>query len=703
PWPRAVHATLLDRLAHSHPRAVLLDLVLSEPDPDPRQDRLLARAMAEGAPVVLPVAWQALGGSELSAFEPVEPLRSAVRLGAAEASVDADGVLRHAFLSAGPAAAPYPNLALALLHAGGEQVAPGLAVRRADPDPQAGWRRDGRFLIRYVGPTGSFQRVSYVDVLRGAVPPERFDGRYVLIGMTAQGLGDTLATPMNGRYQAMPGIEAMANILTTLRSGDSIRQLSDARLAAGSAALVVLLVFALRAARPRLALPLALLSLPLAVGASLLALRWGLWASPVPYVLAAVPAYPLWSWRRLERTVVGLDLEIARVGADPLLAAEALAPHEAAAVDPIDARLRTLRRAGALVREVHRFVAESLAAMPAALLVTDADARVVLANAKAARLFEVESADELAGLDLPRLLAEFTTPNPLDWARACAELDTRSDGLAVEGRLGGAGEFVVQLAALDLHGLRRLIVTVADVGPVKQAEREREEALAFVSHDLRSPAQSMLLLAELNQAGRLQTPREDLLVEVRQLAARLLTMSEDFVRTAQVRTRPLARERVALRELAVDALGDLHGQAVAGGVPLRVEVEPEDGVAEVDRALVARAITNLVSNAIKHSRPGDAVELRLRARATGLTVAVRDRGPGLAPDQIAQLGRGNAGAPVRDARGVGLGLLFVQRVAARHGGRLDVAAAPSGGALFELSLPPQGIPEFLPRETPSAL
>ncbi|MDE2457233.1 MAG: CHASE2 domain-containing protein, partial [Burkholderiales bacterium] len=259
PWPRAVHATLLDRLAHSHPRAVLLDLVLSEPDPDPRQDRLLARAMAEGAPVVLPVAWQALGGSELSAFEPVEPLRSAVRLGAAEASVDADGVLRHAFLSAGPAAAPYPNLALALLHAGGEQVAPGLAVRRADPDPQAGWRRDGRFLIRYVGPTGSFQRVSYVDVLRGAVPPERFDGRYVLIGMTAQGLGDTLATPMNGRYQAMPGIEAMANILTTLRSADAIRQVPDTGLAAGSAALVALLVFALRAARPRLALPLALL------------------------------------------------------------------------------------------------------------------------------------------------------------------------------------------------------------------------------------------------------------------------------------------------------------------------------------------------------------------------------------------------------------------------------------------------------------
>jgi CHASE2 domain-containing sensor protein len=58
PWPRAVHSTVLDRLAQARPRAIGLDLILSEPDPDPAQDRLLALMLRRASPVVLPVAWQ---------------------------------------------------------------------------------------------------------------------------------------------------------------------------------------------------------------------------------------------------------------------------------------------------------------------------------------------------------------------------------------------------------------------------------------------------------------------------------------------------------------------------------------------------------------------------------------------------------------------------------------------------------------------
>lgn len=102
PWKRSVHATLLEQLAAARPRAVALDLVLSEPDPDPRQDDLLATAVQRAGPVVMPVSWQSVPGEPLRALEPVPVLRERVRLGAAEAAVDADGVLRHAFVEAGP-------------------------------------------------------------------------------------------------------------------------------------------------------------------------------------------------------------------------------------------------------------------------------------------------------------------------------------------------------------------------------------------------------------------------------------------------------------------------------------------------------------------------------------------------------------------------------------------------------------------------
>ncbi len=112
-------------------------------------------------------------------------------------------MLRHGYVSAGPAQAErrYPSLVLALLQAGGESVAPRLALQHAPPAGagSGGWRRDGQMLIRYVGPPGSFERLSYVDLLAGRIAPERLAGRYLLVGMTAQGLGDTLATPVNAR------------------------------------------------------------------------------------------------------------------------------------------------------------------------------------------------------------------------------------------------------------------------------------------------------------------------------------------------------------------------------------------------------------------------------------------------------------------------------------------------------------------------
>lgn len=713
PWRRAVHASLLEQLATARPRAVALDLLLSEPDPDPEQDRLLARALQRAAPVVLPVPWRVGQGQPLQASEPTELLRAAATLGAAEAPVDADGVLRYAFLHAGPPDAPYPHLALAMLQAGGEAVHPRVRPERGatnaaglplGPDGVAGsaaqraWQRDGRVLIRYAGPPGTVTQVSYADVLSGAVPLARFNGQFVLVGMTAQGLGDTLATPVNGRHQAMPGVEVLAHTLYTLRSGDTMRAASDLQVAAGSVALLALLMLSFGAFGPRRALPTAVASVPVVLVASLLALRSGWWLNPVPAVLPALLAYPLWSWRRLERAVAGLDQEIARLDVEPLAPGAVAQPTPADAGDAIAVRLQTLRHAGTLLREARRFLAGALAAMPTAMLVADERGRVVLANPRAAALFDVESAAELQGLDLLRLLGEFSTGQPFDWPAALATVSLpghTGEGLAVEASLAGEGDFVVHMAGVQLQGLQRLVVTVADIAPVKQAQREREEALAFVSHDLRSPASAIVLLADLHLQGRAHTPQDELLHEMRRLAARTLAMSEEFVRVSHVQTQPLAPSWVRPQALVDDALADLRAQARAGDVSLQTTPLGGDGEASadnpsavaVDRALVTRAIGNLVSNALKHSPRGQTVWVSAGVVQGRLVVQVRDHGPGLSDGQLRQLHAGNQGASVQDARGVGLGLLFVQRVARRHGGTLS-AHVPThgGGALLTLDL-----------------
>ncbi len=680
PWRRAVHATLLEKIKAAKPRAIALDLVLTEPDADPQQDTLLARSIAAAGPVVLPVANVA----------PEAALRGSARLGAAEPTVDADGVLRHAYLRSGPAGAMLPHVALALLEAGGERLHPGVAAEADDGSetaPSHFYRRDGRFLIRFVGAPGSIRRISYVELLSGAVPASALSGRYVLIGMTAQGLGDTLATPVNARHRAMPGVEVIANELYTLKSGDAPQPLPARTLAAGSALLLVALLVAIGRLGARGALPLALGSVPVAVAASLLALRGGLWASPVPYALGALLAYPLWSWRRLERAVAGMDAEIARLAAEPLVAAAEPPLPAAQARDAVARRLHTLQAAGEVVRRARAFLAETLAAMPTAMLVADAEAAVLLGNARAAALFEVEDAAELQGLDLLRLLAEFRTAAPCDWAGALPALSPGGEGLALEARGTGGGDFVVHVAAVELQGQRGYVVAIADIEPVKQAQREREEALAFVSHDLRSPANSIVLLADMHlQGAKTAPPPRELLQEVRRLAARTLAMSEDFVHAAQAQTRPLQPEPVALPALLDEALADHRAAADAAGVTLDVHV-PGDSVT-LDRLLVARAIGNLVSNAVKHAPAGSPVEVGAVCSGHLLQVQVRDQGDGLTPAQMEQLAQGEQGAAVRDARGVGLGLLFVQRVARRHGGTLRALPPPDGrGALFLFEVP----------------
>ena len=707
PWPRSVHATLLQRLADARPRTVVLDLLLSEPDPDPRQDELLAAAARRAAPVVMPVAWQALPGQPMRALEPVSPLRQVVTLGAAEAPVDADGVLRHAYLQAGPPGQPYPHLAVAALQASGRSVSPVLPLQQPQQPQQAqqagaaqGWTRQGQLLVRYTGPPGHLQHVSYVDVLRGVVPAGHLAGRDVLVGMTAQGLGDTLATPVNGHQRAMPGVEVLAHTLHTLGGGPTLRPLGPAASGLLSAAAVLVLVAAMGAAGTRLALVLALAALPLALLASLGALALGLWWSPAAFAVAAVLAYPLWSWRRLERGVAQLEGEIAQLVAEPGLLPSAAGRSPVPRNDRLATRLSLLHEAADTVRSARRFLADTLAGLPTAMLVDDGNGRVLLANPLAAALFEAGDADELQGLDLPRLLGEFECQPAVDWPEALAEVRRSGQGLAVQARLAGQGDHVIHAQAVALHGGMRLIVSMADVAPIKQAERARQEVLAFVSHDLRAPATSIALLAELQLAGRGTLPQDELLQEVRRLARRTLALADDFVRAAQAEQRPLQIEAVDPAALMAEAAADFAAQAAVAGV--RIEVQggghalPSLPALPLDRALALRALGNLLSNAIGHSPAGGCVQLAARSEpGAGCCFTVSDQGPGLSAEALQRLLQSQDGLVPTAAKGVGFGLLFVQRVARRHGGRLDARAAEGGqGACFELWLPgAQGIPE----------
>jgi CHASE2 domain-containing sensor protein/signal transduction histidine kinase len=682
PWRRAVHTTLLERLAAAKPRAVMLDLVLSEPDPDPRQDMLLAQALRAAAPVVVPVAWYALPGERPRLLEPAGPLRDAARPVQAEVEPDRDGLLRHTFLRAGLGSASLPHAALALLEAGGESLPPGLAVERhpAPASATPGWVRDERLPIRFQGPAGHLKRVSYVDVLTGAVPPEALAGRYVLVGMTAAGLGDAHATPVAAPMQ---GIEVIGQTLQALRRGDMLRSPPAWATALGSALAVLLLLTAFGRMNPRYALALSFGLAVAALAGSVVLVGLGWWITPAGFVAGAALAYPLWSWRRLEVTAAALDEEIARLYADTSLGA---VPERELADDR---RLTAFSEAAARLRSARRFLAASLDGLPEAVLLADAQGRVTLANRRAAALFEVGEASELAGLSLAELLGELTRADAVDWPARLRSVAEQGGVLAVQSQLADHGDLLVSVArAPDADG-PRLIATCADISEIKTAERAREEALAFVSHDLRSPLASIALMADFHRAGAQPLPLDQMVAEMQRLARRGLELSESFVRAAQAHAKPLELEPGDLAELLTEVVRDLAPQVSARAMTFAFDPSPLGAAAShFDRELLGRALGNLVGNAIKYAPQGSTITLGLQVREGGHLFTVQDQGPGLEAEQVARLFRAysRVGASAAQA-GVGLGLQFVQRVAERHGGWVQAHSTPGHGARFELFVP----------------
>ena len=316
PWSRRIHAELIRKLGAAGAKAIALDVAFAEPDAsDPAADAELAVALADNGRVVLPVLNEQnrLGGQLLETL-PIPMLAAAAAgLGQVDVELDPDSIARGVYLRAGLGSPHWPTLALALLELPSpsplaKPALPGQRNPNADSLSSHAWQRDYRILIPFAGPPGHFPRFSYREVLRGdenALAALR--DKYVLVGVTAIGVGDALPTPVSGQGQPMPGVEYNANVLDALLQDLTIRPLAPEWSLLLTGLLVLLPLVLYSVSTPRWTLPLAGLALllTLIVNFALLhgAHRW--------FPLAATLfvqglSYPLWSWQRLRQAIRSL-------------------------------------------------------------------------------------------------------------------------------------------------------------------------------------------------------------------------------------------------------------------------------------------------------------------------------------------------------------------------------------------------------------
>ncbi len=230
-----------------------------------------------------------------------------------------------------------------------------------------------------------------------------------------------------------------------------------------------------------------------------------------------------------------------------------------------------------------------------------------------------------------------------------------------------------------------------DIGERKHLDRQRQEFVAMLAHDIRNPTMAIAGYVDLALED------EDLSESARdflQGAARNVTALESLV------TSYLDSTKIEAGMLTLNVgptclgriLGTIHSQFEAAAsqrcIQLVAEIPPDLPELIADLVAIERIFTNLIRNALKFTPDGGSITMRARAEIDAIQTSITDSGPGVAAKDVEKIFQryGQTGSE-QEVAGTGLGLFIARSLVELHGGHIGVENAPHGGAIFTVSLP----------------
>ena len=248
----------------------------------------------------------------------------------------------------------------------------------------------------------------------------------------------------------------------------------------------------------------------------------------------------------------------------------------------------------------------------------------------------------------------------------------------------GRGNFDHRITAIRGDQRGDLATDINELaGDVERMLDAKRALLLGISHELRTPLSRMRLQLEFIGDDDNREALKAEIVEMEKIVAALLEAERLNVRHVE-----LARTRVTVGELVAELIDDFFDRERDR---IRVSGPPEPLVASLDEARVTLLLKNLLSNALRYSHPDDGpVELDYGRDGGDLVFRVRDRGPGIPPEQASRIGepfyRGDP-SRARQSGGTGLGLYLATLVARAHDGTLALVEPGGPGACFEVRIP----------------
>jgi two-component system phosphate regulon sensor histidine kinase PhoR len=334
-------------------------------------------------------------------------------------------------------------------------------------------------------------------------------------------------------------------------------------------------------------------------------------------------------------------------------------------------------------------MAAVLAYMHDGIIITDPHGKVQSINSPAAQLFGT-TPDKAPG----RSLIEVTYNHELFQALQSALADP-SERRRLEIKVGVRTLSAVVTAVPSPDGAAPSgLLVLQDVTELRRLERVRQDFVANIGHELRTPLASIKLLAETlgnvvhedPQAADDFLRRIDIEVDdLTQLVRELLELSR--IESGQVE---LDRKPVSVPELLERAASRLRAQAERAGLTLDIQVDSSLPTAYADPVRIEQVLVNLLHNAIKFTPPGGQVSLSAQPDDTGVRISVQDTGVGIPPDDLPRIfERFYKVDKARSERegGTGLGLAIAKHIVQAHGGQIWAESQPGHSATFSFTLP----------------
>lgn len=328
------------------------------------------------------------------------------------------------------------------------------------------------------------------------------------------------------------------------------------------------------------------------------------------------------------------------------------------------------------------------------ICVLDVDLRVTLFSKGAEELTGYGSADIVGRRVVPLLVAEEHRAEVL---RAFAQLpDARVVRCACElvrrdGERRALEATITCTTGADGRPLSYSVFGV-DLTERRRLNELKSQFIQTVSHELRTPLTSIVGFVDLLAAlppERLAEQAPEIVERLRQNAARMRVLVEELLEVNDI-----AADGISLSLRPVDLAPVVRRAADAvyrtPGHTLTVEVAPGMPSVVCDAERIGRVVSNLVSNAVKYSPEGGAVQLSLREESGAAVICVSDEGVGIPKEGLADLFDRFTQADMSSTRafgGMGLGLYIVDEIVRAHGGSVEVASEPGKGSTFTVRIP----------------